>query len=51
MTVIPIIVTLATVPKGLVRALEELEMEERVKTIQTLALLRLDRILRRVLET
>ena len=41
-TVIPVIKgALGTVPKGLVKALEELEIEERAKTIPTTILLRL----------
>ena len=40
-----------TVTKGLLKGLEDLEIGERVKTIQTTALLRMARILRRVLET
>ena len=47
-TVIPIIVgTLETVPKGLVRRLEKIEIGGCVKTIETIALLRSTRILRR----
>ena len=41
---------LGTVPKGLERRLEELEVQERIETIQTTVLLRSARILRRVLE-
>ena len=52
MTVIPIVVgALGTVPKGLVKGLKDLEIRNQVETIQTTALLRLARILRRVLET
>ena len=52
MTVIPIVIgALGTVTKGLVHGLEELEIREREETIQTTALLRSARILRRVLET
>ena len=40
-----------TVIKGLVQGEEDLEIRERVETIQTTALLRSARILRRVLET
>ena len=51
-TIIPIVIgALDTIPKGLVQGLEELEIRERVETIQTIALLRLARILSRVLET
>ena len=42
---------LGTVTKELVRELEDLEIRGRVETIQTIALLRSARILRRVLET
>ena len=42
---------LETIPKGLVRELEELKIRGWVETIQTKALLRSDRILRRVLDT
>ena len=42
---------LGTVPKGLLKELEELEIRRQIKTIVTTALLRLARILRRVLET
>ena len=40
-----------TVVKGLLKGLEDLEVGGRVKTIQTTALLRMARILRRVPET
>ena len=51
-TVILIVIgALGMIPKGLVRGLEELEIGGKIKTIQTIALLRLARILRRVLET
>ena len=40
-----------TVTKGFIKGLEDLEVEGRVETIQTSALLRTHRILRRVLET
>ena len=40
-----------TVTKGLVKILEDLEIRGRVETIQTTALLRSARILRRILET
>ena len=52
MTVITIvIVALMTVTKGLVQRLEDLEIRRLVETIQTVALLRSARILRRVLVT
>ena len=52
MKVIPLVlIVLGALPKGLERGLEQLEIKERIKTIQTTALLRLARILRRVLET
>ena len=51
-TIIPIVIgALGTVPKGLVQGLEDLEITGRVETVQTTALLRSARILRRVLET
>ena len=51
-TIIPIVIgTLDTVTKGLVQGLEDLEITGRGETIQTTALLRSSRILRRVLET
>ena len=40
-----------TVTKGLLKGLEDLEVGGRVETIQTLALLKMARILRRVRET
>ena len=40
-----------TATKGLLKGLEDLEVGDRVDTIQTTALLRTARILRRVLET
>ena len=50
-TVIPIeIGTLRTVPKNLVKSLEDAEIEEQGDTIQTMALLRSALIVRRVLE-
>ena len=52
MTTIPIVIgTFSTVTKGLIKGLEDLEVGGRVETIQTSALLRTARILRRVLET
>ena len=50
--IIPIVIgAFGTVTKGLLKELEDLEVGERVETIQTTALLRTARILRRVLET
>ena len=46
-----VIVALGTLSKGLVQKLENVDIREGVETIQTTALLRSDRILRRVLET
>ena len=49
MTIIPIVIgVLGTVIKGLIQGLEDWEIRERVETIQTTALLRSARILRRV---
>ena len=42
---------LGTVTKGLIQELEDLEITGQVEAIQTTALLKLARILRRVLET
>ena len=51
-TIIPIVIgAFGTVTKGLLKGLEDLEVGGRVGTIQTTALLRTARILRRVLET
>ena len=51
-TIIPIVIgAFATVTKGLLKGLEDLEVGGRVETIQTTALLKTTRILRRVLET
>ena len=51
-TTVPIVSgALGTVTKGLLKGLEDLEVGGRVDTIQTTALLRTARILRRVLET
>ena len=51
-TIIPIVIgAFGTVTKGLQEGLEDLEVGGRVGTIQTIALLRTARILRRVLET
>ena len=51
-TIVPIVIgALGTIIKGLLKGLEDLEVSGRVETIQTTALLRTARILRRVLET
>ena len=51
-TIILIVIgAFGTVTKGLLKGLEDLEVGGRVETIQTIALLRTARILRRVLET
>ena len=51
-TIIPIVIgAFGTVTKGLLKGLEDLEVVRQVETIQTTALLRTARILRRVLET
>ena len=51
-TIIPILIgAFGTVTKELLKGLEDLEIGERVETIQTTTLLRTARILRRVLET
>ena len=51
-TIVPIVIgALGTITKGLLKSLEDLEIGERTETIQTTALLRTARILRRVLET
>ena len=50
--IIPILIgVLGTVNKGLIQGLKDLEIMERFDTIQTIAFLRLARILRRLLET
>ena len=50
-TIIPIVIgAFGTVTKGLLKGLEDLEDGGRVDTIQTTALLKTARILRRVLE-
>ena len=52
LTMIPTVISaLVTIPKGLVKGLEDLEIRRQVETIQTTALLRWVKILRRVLET
>ena len=51
-TVMPIvIVALGTVPKGLVKGLEDSEIRRQVETIKTTVLLISDKIQRSVLET
>ena len=51
-TIIPIVIgAFGAVTKGLLKGLEDLEFGGRVETIQTTALLKTARILRRVLET
>ena len=51
-TIIPIVIgAFGTVTKGLLKGLEDLEVGGRVETIQTTALLRTVRLLRRILET
>ena len=51
-TIVPIVIgALGTVTKGLLKGLKDLEVGGRVETIQTTAMLRTARILRRVLET
>ena len=51
-TIIPIVIgAFGTVTKGLLKSLEDLEVGSRVGIIQTTALLKTARILRRVLET
>ena len=50
--IVPIVIgALGTITKGLLKDLEDLEVGGWVETIQTTALLRTARILRRVLET
>ena len=50
-TIIPIVIgVFGTVTKGLLKGLEDLEVDDRVDTMQTTALLRTARILRIVLE-
>ena len=51
-TIVPIVIgALGTVTKGLLKGLDDLGIGRRVETIQTTALPRTARILRRVLET
>ena len=50
LTIMPIVIgAFGTVTKGLLKGLEDLEVGGRVETIQTTALLKMARILRRVL--
>ena len=50
-TIVPIVIgALGPITKGLLKGLEDMEIGRRVETIQTTALLRTARILRRVLE-
>ena len=52
MTILPIVIgAFGTVTKRLLKSPEDLEVGDRVETIQTTALLKMARILRRVLET
>ena len=46
-----VIGALATIKKGLIRCLDELEIGEKTETLETAASLRATRILRKVLET
>ena len=51
-TIVPIVIgAFGTVTKGLLKGLEDLEVGDRMEIIQTTALLKTARILRRVLET
>ena len=51
-SIVPIVISaLGTVTEGLLKGLEDLEVSRRVETIQTKALFKTARILRRVLET
>ena len=51
-TIVPILIgAFGNVTKGLLKGLEDVEVRGRVETIQTTALLKTARILRRVLET
>ena len=51
-TIVPIVIgALGPIAKGFLKGLEDLEIGGQVETIQTTAVLRTARILRRVLET
>ena len=51
-TIVPIVIgTLDTITKGLLKGLNDLEVDGRVETIQTTVLLRTARILKRVRKT
>ena len=51
-TIIPIVIcAFGTGTKGLLKGLKDMEVGDRVETIQTIILLKTARILRRVLET
>ena len=51
-SIVPIVIgAFGTVTEGLLKGLEDLEVSGRVETIQTTALLKTARLLRRVLET
>ena len=51
-TTVPVVMgAFGTVSKGLLKGLEDLEVGGRVETVQTTALVKTARILRRVLET
>ena len=51
-TIVPIVIgAFGTITKGLLKGLEDLEVDRQVETIQMTALLRTARMLRRVLET
>ena len=51
-TIVPIVIgAFGTIIKRLLKGLEDLEVDGRAETIQTITLLRTARILRRVLET
>ena len=52
MSIVPIVIgALSTLTEGLLKRLDDLKVGGRVETIQTTALLKTARILRRVLET
>ena len=51
-TIVPIVIgAFGTITKGLLKGLEDLEVDARVETIQMTALLRMARILRKFQET